>query len=119
MLCAINTSVLKKETAKFLTAESICLHIDESTNKKNLNFLLVYLTLSSKDSAANGEHFGAILHLDSGLDALPIAEEVDRWLRNAGIPKEKIVLFTSDGASVMLGRLGGVAQRLRAEFVTF
>jgi len=75
-MSSLNSAVRTKETEKFCQAKALCIHVDESTDIKSAKMLLVYLTSSSADGVSSTEHFGTILHLNTGLDAHSIAEKV-------------------------------------------
>jgi len=115
MLVSLNQVVKSGEYEKFKNATAVCLHLDESTDLKKRKLLLVYLTISGPGSKSD-ECFGTIIDLADGLDAFSIATKVDAWLQLVGISRKSVVMFTSDGASVMLGHVSGVAKRLRTDF---
>lgn len=81
--------------------------------------LLIFLTVCSEKKEDSGERYGTMINLDDKCDAVTIAAEIDGWLKKVGIKNEALVMLTSDGASVMLGKISGVAQRLRNDYGYF
>uniref|UniRef100_A0A915HLV2 DUF4371 domain-containing protein n=1 Tax=Romanomermis culicivorax TaxID=13658 RepID=A0A915HLV2_ROMCU len=72
-----------------------------------------------KDAQYNGQFYGTLLELENECDATTIAHKVNLWITEIGIKKEALVMFTSDGAAVMLERFNGVAEKLRKEYGYF
>lgn len=107
-LSAINESVYKKEICCFN------LHLDESTDITEQKYLMLYYTALHANESVVTYRFLAMLKVDS-VSADVIVDQIVNFFERKNIDMRKIVLFTSDGAAVMLGKRNGVAQKLCEE----
>lgn len=74
--------------------------------------LILYFKFRPKNSNQYKTIFGGIIQLKT-CDATSIVSAINEFYSNNNIDMQKMVMFTSDGASVMLGRINGVAAKLK------
>ena len=84
--------------------------IDESTDISIHKKLIVFVKILNGPVAET--HFLRNADVLDGT-AQTITEKLREIFQNLNIPWSKVVCFSSDGASVMVGRLNGVATKLR------
>jgi hypothetical protein len=110
----INISVQDNLMADVASAAYHTLTIDESTDISVNKYLILYFKYRPVNSSQYKTSFGGMLKLDA-CDATSIVSAVREFYRKHKLDLNKMVMFTSDGASVMLGKLNGVAARLKID----
>ena len=88
--------------------------IDESTDISVNKCLILYFKFRPKDCHEYKTFFGGIIHLQA-CDAFSILLAIKQFYQKKKFDFQKMVMFTSDGASVMLGKINGVAAKLKLE----
>uniref|UniRef100_A0A915J1F2 DUF4371 domain-containing protein n=1 Tax=Romanomermis culicivorax TaxID=13658 RepID=A0A915J1F2_ROMCU len=90
-------------------------HVNESTDVADQKHLILYTTYVDQKTAEPTTRFLGLVEVLKA-NARSIARLIKNYLTEAGILLHKILHFTSDGASVMLGRQNGVAAFLRSKY---
>ena len=88
--------------------------IDESTDVSVSKMLIIYIKYRPAAATCHKTVFAGIVKL-TACDSGSIFEAIKQFYLENNVDVKKIVMFTSDGASVMLGKRNGVAALLRAE----
>lgn len=88
--------------------------IDESTDISVQKMLIVYFKYRPEREIVCRTIFGGIVKLSS-CDSVSIVTAIKQFYCENDLDLQKMVMFTSDGASVMLGKNNGVAAILRRE----
>ncbi|CAM4608139.1 unnamed protein product [Lepidochelys olivacea] len=88
------------------------LAVDESTNISINRYLILYFKYRSLYSADYKTSFGGLLRLQE-LDAVSIVSAIKEFYKKHQLDPMKMVMFTSIGASVMLGKPNGVVAQLK------
>ena len=90
--------------------------IDESTDISVSKMLVIYFKFRLSDSSVYKTVFSGIIKLQA-CDAETIVEAIKDFYKSNNLDLSKLVMFTSDGASVMLGSTNGVAACLRRKIL--
>jgi len=88
--------------------------IDESTDISSQKMLIIYFKYRLETEIVFKTIFGGIVKL-SECNSISIVTAVKRFYNENSLDLQKMVMFTSDGASVMLGKNNGVAAILKRE----
>ncbi len=107
----IMASIIEEDLlSKVQDSRFISIIIDESTDVSVQKRLILYIKLLNGASAET--HFVRNVEVVNGT-AETITSKLQEIMESLGIPWKKVVCLSSDGASVMVGRLTGVATRLK------
>ena len=107
--------VLKTELMSELRKSAFhTLIIDESTDISVQKMLIVYFKYRPKQEIVSKTIFGGIVNL-SQCNSISIVTAIKQFYSENDLDLQKMVMFTSDGASVMLGKNNGVAAILKRE----
>ena len=109
---AINSVILSDAMAELRSAQYHTLIIDESTDITVTKMLILYFKFRSVTSTEHKTVFGGIVALGM-CNAEAITTAVKDFYTANKLDLMKMVMFTSDGASVMLGKNNGVATHLK------
>ncbi|CAM2115696.1 unnamed protein product [Caretta caretta] len=90
------------------------LAVDESTDISINRYWILYFEYRSINSADYKTSFGGLLRLKE-CDTVSIVSASKEFYKKHQLDLMKMVMFTSDGASVMLGKLNGVAAQLKCD----
>ena len=110
----INSIVQNDMTNEIASADFHTLKVDESTDISVNKYLILYCKFRPINSSLYKTSFDGILQLQSH-DATAIVSAIKNFYLKHGLDLMKMVMFTFDGASVMLGRNNGVAAQLKRE----
>jgi hypothetical protein len=88
--------------------------VDESTDISVTKMLIIYIKYRPTAAKCHRTYFAGIVKL-TACDSRTIYEAIKKFYADNQLDVQKMVMFTSDGASVMLGKSNGVAALLRAE----
>jgi len=110
----INTLVKETIMNDICNSEFHTLLIDESTNISVSKMLIIYIKYRPAATACHKTVFAGIVKL-TACDSRSIFEAIKQFYMENNGDVQKIVMFTSDGALVMLGKRNGVAALLHAE----
>lgn len=86
--------------------------VDESTDVSTSKMLALYIKYSHAGAGSQETTFAGLIQLKSGT-ADAIHQAILSFYSEHNLDLQKMVMFTSDGASVMLGKKGGVATLLK------
>ncbi|KAK0062779.1 E3 SUMO-protein ligase [Biomphalaria pfeifferi] len=86
--------------------------VDESTDISVSKMLILYMKYRNENESIYKTMFAGILKVIA-CDSLSIFQAIQNFYIENGFDLNKMVMFTSDGASVMLGKRKGVAALLR------
>ncbi|XP_078504219.1 uncharacterized protein LOC144762807 [Lissotriton helveticus] len=111
-LQAINGVIHCEAMAELRNTLYHTLIIDESTDISVTKMLILYFKFRPVPSTEHKTLFGGIVKLTS-CNAEAITTAVKEFYTANELDLMKMVMFTSDGASVMLGKNNGVATRLK------
>uniref|UniRef100_A0A915I3F4 HAT C-terminal dimerisation domain-containing protein n=1 Tax=Romanomermis culicivorax TaxID=13658 RepID=A0A915I3F4_ROMCU len=111
-LDAMNKYVENDQLAELRDSKSFSIHIDESTDISKTKLLLVYTQHVHVASGAVKHMFRKAIELEN-LDAKAISKKILSYFEENEIDGRKLVMFTSDGAAVMLGSKNGTAMRIK------
>jgi hypothetical protein len=111
ILAALNADIEAKANEELRECEFFTVHIDESTGREN-KFMMNFLRYLPSGMTVSKERFAKVVAIDR-CNAERIVEVVVGYLQSVGMTLARMVMFTSDGASVMTGPNTGVAKRLR------
>jgi hypothetical protein len=111
---SINSVVQMDMMSEIASADFHTLTVDESTDISVNKYLILYFKFRQSNSSEYKTTFGGILELES-CDATAIVSAIKNFYSKHGLDLMKMVMFTSDGASVMLGKNNGVAAQLRRD----
>ncbi|XP_078520370.1 E3 SUMO-protein ligase KIAA1586-like [Lissotriton helveticus] len=109
---AINSVIHCEAMTELRQALYHTLIIDESTDISVSKMLILYFKFRPVTSTEHKTQFGGIVKLTS-CNAEAITTAVKEFYTANELDLMKMVMFTSDGASVMLGKNNGVATRLK------
>lgn len=87
--------------------------VDESTDISVTKMLIVYIKYRPPTEQCHKTYFAGIIKI-TACDAQSIFDAIKKFYLDNNLDLQKIVMFTSDGASVMLGKRNGVVAKLRA-----
>lgn len=88
--------------------------VDESTDISVTKMLIIYIKYRPAGTKCHRTVFAGMVKLTS-CDSRSIFHAIKEFYVTNNLDFQKMVMFTSDGASVMLGRRNGVAALIRAE----
>ena len=88
--------------------------VDETVNISVEKILIIYFKFRSNEEKKYKTAFGGILKLEA-CDSLTIFKSIQQFYLENNLDFQKMVMFTSDGANVMLGKKKGVASILKKE----
>ena len=108
----INFIVKKEIIEEIRRADFHTLTVDESTDISTTKCLILYFKFRCKNSNQYKTIFGGIIKLKT-CDSYSIQSEIYKFYADNNIDLQKMVMFTSDGASVMLGKTNGVAAKFK------
>ena len=108
---AIVTETVMKEIRE---SEFHTLIVDESTDISVTKMLIIYIKYRPVTSKCHKTVFAGIVKL-TACDSRSILAAIQQFYIENNIDLRKIVMFTSDGAAVMLGKRNGVDALLRAQ----
>lgn len=111
---SINVVVKDKIFAEINGAPFHSLIADESTDVSVTKMLILYWKFRPIGTNIYKTVFAGILKL-AACDSTSITTAIKHFYADNNIDLQKMVMFTSDGASVMLGKHNGVAAQLRRE----
>ena len=111
----INAVVKETIMNDIRNSEFHTLIIDESTDISVSKMLIIYIKYRPAAATCHKTVFAGIMKL-TACDSRSIFEAIKQFYLENNVDVQKIVMFTSDGASVMLGKRNGVAALLRATF---
>ena len=94
-----------------LSSPYFSLMVDETTDISVMKEMVLYARFVSSTSSVTS-YFLKIIELSDGR-AETVEEAILAYLMEKSIPLSKLVGFGSDGAAVMIGRVSGVATRLK------
>lgn len=109
----INYIVQKDIFEEIASADYHTLIIDESADISINKRIVLYFKFRAKDSTIYKTCFGGIVQLQA-CDAASIVLAIKEFYGEKNLALHKMVMFTSDGASVMLG-CNGIATRLKQD----
>lgn len=108
----INDHVQQEILTEIRSANYHTLIIDESTDISVTKMLILYLKFRPSNDINYRTVFAGIVKL-TACDSKAIVDAIKKFYSDHDIDMLKMVMFTSDGASVMLGKQNGVAAKLR------
>uniref|UniRef100_A0A8C5P6F9 Uncharacterized protein n=1 Tax=Leptobrachium leishanense TaxID=445787 RepID=A0A8C5P6F9_9ANUR len=111
---SINMVVKAQILTEINSAPFHTLIADESTDVSITKMLILYLKFRPVGMNIHKTVFAGILKL-SACDSTSITMAIKQFYADCKLDLQKMVMFTSDGASVMLGKQNGVAAQLRRE----
>ena len=110
---ALNAVVEATDISKLQNAKFFSLLLDESNDVSNVKNLLVYCQFLNTERKKVEISFIKLLALQE-CNAEAIFTSVVKFFNNNSISLDKMIMFTSDGASVMLGCNNGVQAKLKS-----
>ena len=102
----------KTDHIYILTSAAWGIQMDESTDKSGHAQAILYARFIDEDKGCVDTKFLTILRIVRSPIAQNIHSTVNEYVEAEGLPKDKLVSFTTDGASVMRSERGGVAGHL-------
>ncbi|CAM2106519.1 unnamed protein product [Caretta caretta] len=112
----INYIVQNDLTHEIASAMFHTLAVDESTDISINRYLILYFKYRSINSADYKTLSGRLLQLQE-CDAFSIVSAIKEFYKKHQLDQMKMVMFTSDGVSMMLGKLNGVAAQLKFDIL--
>lgn len=109
---SINSVIQHDMLREIASARFHTLVVDESTDISVSKHLILYFKYRPINSSAYKISFGGIIQL-SACDAAAIFSAIKQFYKKHNVNLIKMVMFTSDGASVMTGKVNGVAAQLK------
>ena len=88
--------------------------VDESTDISVTKMLIIYIKYRPARTKSHRTVFAGMVKL-TACDSGSIFSAIKEFYMTNNLDFQKMVMFTSDGASVMLGRRNGVAALIRAD----
>uniref|UniRef100_A0A915K6C1 DUF4371 domain-containing protein n=1 Tax=Romanomermis culicivorax TaxID=13658 RepID=A0A915K6C1_ROMCU len=116
-LDSLNEFVESQEINEFKAANALTIHVDESTDISKTKLLLLYTQHADCSNKVVRHMFHKVLNLQA-TDTSSIATAITDYFESKGIEGKKLVMFTSDGAAVMLGSRNGTAVKLKKKLNT-
>jgi len=110
----INAVVQKEVMHDLSNASYHTLVADESTDVSVTKMLILYAKFRPSNATIYKTVFAGILQLPT-CDSTAITAAIQEFYATNNLDIQKMVMFTSDGASVMLGKNNGVAAQLRRD----
>ena len=101
---------------KILSSPAWGIQIDESTDKSGFAQVILYARFVDTDEGIIETKFVTILRVEGSPTAENLYGVLNTYVEAEGLPKQRLVSFTSDGASVMRSAKGGVAGHLRRNY---
>ena len=94
--------------------QATCLIIDESNDISSTKMLILYIKYCTANDCRlmTKTIFAGIISL-ARCDSHSILEEIKKFYTTNNLDIQKMIMFTSDGAAVMLGKRNGVAKLLK------
>ncbi|GLC66667.1 hypothetical protein PLESTF_000459000 [Pleodorina starrii] len=114
MLDCLSEVIDEKEREAIQKSDFIALTIDESTDRTIKHNLAMYVSYID-DNGNVLNRYRKLEEIKGSANAKALFDLVKKALEDDGIDMKKIVGFTSDGASVMVGEHKGVAALLKKE----
>nr|XP_033818665.1 E3 SUMO-protein ligase KIAA1586-like [Geotrypetes seraphini] len=111
-LDCINAIVKRETFTEIRRSPFHTLIIDESTDISVSKMLIIYIKFRRSGSNIHETVFAGIKHL-TACDSTAIVDAIKQFYSENDLDFSRMVMFTSDGASVMLGKHNGVAAKLR------
>ncbi|XP_059179040.1 E3 SUMO-protein ligase KIAA1586-like [Physella acuta] len=111
---AINKVVVKNILTELRVASFHTLIVDESTDITVHKMLILYFKFRPVNSLLYKTVFGGIIQL-TACDASALEAAITQYYTEHQLDMNRMVMITSDGASVMLGRRKGLAALLKAK----
>ncbi|KAK0041995.1 E3 SUMO-protein ligase [Biomphalaria pfeifferi] len=108
----VNSVVKTEMFTEIKNAAYHTLIVDESTDISVSKMLILYMKYRNENESIYKTVFAGILKVIA-CDSLSIFQAIQNFCIENGFDLNKMVMFTSDGASVMLGKRKGVAALLR------
>ena len=99
----INSLIEKEVMSELANANVHTLTIDETTDISINKCLILYFKFRPNNFDVYNVVFGGIIQLKA-CDSTAIVHEIKKFYTKHRLNLQKMVMFTSDGASVMLGR---------------
>lgn len=98
--------------------ESPCwgIQIDESTDKAEHAQMIVYVRFANMPSCCISTKYLTILRVEGNPNAENLFKTLNEFVQTENLPKQKLVSFSSDGASVMRSEGRGVLGHLRRNY---
>ncbi len=110
----MNIQVQEADIAHLREVLCFGIHLDESTDLSQEKCLLIYVQyMHLTELKPIQKYLGALKVLDG--TAIGIVTSVVEYFERIDVDLQKLVVFTSDGAAVMLGKRGGIAELLRQQ----
>lgn len=109
--------VIQKENIRNIKS-SPCwgIQMDESTDKGGFAQAIIYCRYVDMQACHIATRFLAILRIEGSPNAENLFQTFDQFVETEHLPKEKLVSFSSDGASVMRSEGRGVSGHLRRNY---
>ena len=111
---SINKIVQEENMCSIRNAPWHTLIVDESTDITVHKMLVLYIKYREENDVSYKTEFGGIIQLTS-CTAPAIVEAINQFYTKHRLDMQRMVMLTSDGASVMLGKHNGVAALLRCQ----
>ena len=92
------------------------IQIDENTDKADHAQAIIYVRFANMESCSISTNFLTILRVEGSPNANGLYETLNDFVEAESLPKEKLVSFSSDGASVMRSEGRGVSGLLRRNY---
>jgi hypothetical protein len=108
----INSTIRSEILLEIKNAAYHTLIVDESTDISVSKMLILYMKFRNANDSVHKTVFAGIVKL-TACDSLSILGAIQKFYADNELDLNKMVMFTSDGASVMLGKRRGVAALLR------
>ena len=113
---SINVVISQEIMEEIASANFHTLTVEESTDISVSKCLIIYFKY--RISFEYKTRFGEIIQLKS-CEASFIVTAIEEFYKKYRLEMHKMVMFTSDGATVMLGGRNGVAVKLKRTYTTF
>ena len=107
---SINVVISQEIMKEIASANFHTLTVDESTDISTSKCMILYF--KCRVSFEYKTRFGGIIQLKS-CEASSIVTAIEEFYKKYMLEMHKMVMFTSDGVAVMLGRRNGVAVKLK------
>ncbi|KAM3593003.1 uncharacterized protein V6R79_003550 [Siganus canaliculatus] len=111
---SINEIVQNETMCSIKNAPWHTLIVDESTDISVHKMLVIYIKYREENDVNYKTVFGGIIQL-TACTAQDIVQGITQFYSEHGLDMQKMVMLTSDGASVMLGKHNGVAALLKRQ----
>ena len=112
-------SFIQTETKSIIKiSPSWAIQMDESTDKAAYVQAIVYVCFANLESCCISTKFLSILRVQGNLNADSLYGVLNRFVEDESLPKQNLVCFSIDGASVMRSEGRGVSGYLRRNYNT-